>query len=148
MQEEWEAGLGIFPGLVVVLIFFGVFDASVAQASSEGWFGRVPDPRLRYFPCRARLCDDVSGRLQFAIEGRSTLLHLLHAPNARGRRARELSVEALSTAALTGIGRAAAAHEPSDLSRASLHNNARATQGTPRVTASSAPKPIAARSTA
>ena len=40
-EEEWEAELGIFPGLVVVLIFFGVFDASVAQASSEGWFGRV-----------------------------------------------------------------------------------------------------------
>ena len=52
-EEEWAAQLGIFPGLVVVLIFFGVFDASVAQASSEGWLGRVPDPRLRYFPCRA-----------------------------------------------------------------------------------------------
>ena len=85
---------------------------------------------------------------QFAIEARSTLLHLLHAPNARGRRARELSVEAVNTAALTGLRRGAAAYEPSDLSRASLHKNARATQGTPRVTASSAPKPIAARSTA
>ena len=85
---------------------------------------------------------------QFAIEARSTLLHLLHAPNARGRRARELSVEAVSTAALTGLRRGAAAYEPSDLSRASLHKNARATQGTPRDTASSAPTHIAARSTA
>ena len=85
---------------------------------------------------------------QFAIEARSTLLHLLHAPNARGRRARELSVEAVSTAALTGLRRGAAAYEPSDLSRASLHKNARASQGTPRDTASSAPTHIAARSTA
>jgi hypothetical protein len=40
-EEEWAAQLGIFPGLVVVLIFFGVFDASVAQASSEASFVRV-----------------------------------------------------------------------------------------------------------
>ena len=40
-EEEWAAQLGIFPGLVVVLIFFGVFDASVAQASSEASFARV-----------------------------------------------------------------------------------------------------------
>ena len=40
-EEEWGAELGIFPGLVVVLIFFGVFDASVAQASSEASFARV-----------------------------------------------------------------------------------------------------------
>ena len=41
VQEEWRAKLGISPGLVVVLIFFGVFDASVAQASSEASFARV-----------------------------------------------------------------------------------------------------------
>ena len=40
-EEEWALKLGIFPGLVVVLIFFGVFDASVAQASSEASFARV-----------------------------------------------------------------------------------------------------------
>ena len=64
-EEEWAAELGIFPGLVVVLIFFGVFDATVAQASSEWWFGRVPDPRCcvaDFFSNRARLCDDVSPR--------------------------------------------------------------------------------------
>ena len=62
-EEEWAIKLGIFPGLVVMLIFFGVFDATVAQASSEGWFGRVPDPRLRFFYLVLHgLCDDVSGR--------------------------------------------------------------------------------------
>ena len=60
-EEEWALELGIFPGLVVVLIFFGVFDASVAQASSEGWFGRVPDPSLRFYLFCTALCDDVSG---------------------------------------------------------------------------------------
>ena len=48
-EEEWALKLGIFPGLVVVLIFFGVFDASVAQASSEGWFGRVLDRRVGFY---------------------------------------------------------------------------------------------------
>ena len=42
--------------------FFGFFQPSVAQASSEGWFGRVPDPRLRYFFARgAALRADVIG---------------------------------------------------------------------------------------
>ena len=46
-------------------IFLDVFQPSVAQASSEGWFGRVPDPRscvAEFFSGRARLCDDVSPR--------------------------------------------------------------------------------------
>ena len=40
-EDDWGAELGIFPDLVVVLIFFGFFPATVAQASSEGWFARV-----------------------------------------------------------------------------------------------------------
>ena len=48
-EEDWALELEIFPGLVVVLIFFGVFDASVAQASSEGWFGRVLGRRVRFY---------------------------------------------------------------------------------------------------
>ena len=54
VQEEWAAQLGIFPGLVVVLIFFGVFDASVAQASSEASFARVLGAEACDFILRAR----------------------------------------------------------------------------------------------
>ena len=62
VQEEWEAELGIFPGLVVVLIFFGVFDASVAQASSEASFARVLGAEACDFILRARptSCADVT----------------------------------------------------------------------------------------
>jgi len=48
-EEDWALELGIFPGLVVVLIFFGVFDASVAQASSEASFARVLGAEARDF---------------------------------------------------------------------------------------------------
>ena len=62
-EEEWGAELGIFPGLVVVLIFFGVFDASVAQASSEASFGRVLDQStaILFLPL-ARLVSTSSAR--------------------------------------------------------------------------------------
>ena len=63
VQEEWEAELGIFPGLVVVLIFFGVFDASVAQASSEASSARVVDQsKAIWFLPLARLVSTSSAR--------------------------------------------------------------------------------------
>ena len=53
-EEDWEAELGIFPGLVVLLIFFGVFDATVGQASSEASFARVLGAEACDFILRAR----------------------------------------------------------------------------------------------
>ena len=77
-------GTGRFPGLVVVLIFFGVFDASVAQASSEGWFGRFLDRSLCF--CFVRRGARARVHVIAACPGKEQLFDLVHQPSPRAVR--------------------------------------------------------------
>ena len=73
----------------MVLFFFGVFDASVAQASSEGWFGRFLDRSLCFCfvrrGARARVHVIAAWPLALARARSSYLtscINLLHEPYA------------------------------------------------------------------
>ena len=76
--RNW-ASLAASLRLVVLLIFFGVFDASVAQASSEASFARVADQStaICFFEARLVSTSSALGRGQQAVG--ATQLNLLHA---------------------------------------------------------------------
>ena len=61
-EEEWGWNCASFLVFIVLLFFFGFFLATVAQASSEGWFGRVLDRHVGFCFWRAARATSTSHR--------------------------------------------------------------------------------------